>query len=152
MKPGNEKDSQWTQKDEKALQTQTCVLVAVACIFCAAAILFQLFFGGEVLYDKTEGSTTASMATSPMPENSTISDSSSSLLISSEETPIQEKININTATAEELDTLPNIGPVKAEAIIQYREEQGPFYTIEQIQEVDGIGEKTFEKIKDMITI
>ena len=152
MKPGNEKDSQWTQKDEKALQTQTCVLVAVACIFCAAAILFQLYFRGEVLYDKTEGSTTASMATSPMPENSTISDSNSSLPQSSEVNPVQEKINISTATAEELDTLPNIGPVKAEAIIQYREEQGPFYTIEQIQEVDGIGEKTFEKIKDMITI
>ena len=47
---------------------------------------------------------------------------------------------------------PNIGPVKAQAIIQYREEQGPFYTIEQIQEVNGIGEKTFEKIKDMITV
>ena len=62
------------------------------------------------------------------------------------------KININTATAEELETLPNIGPVKAEAIVQYRQEQGPFYTIEQIQEVDGIGEKTFEAIKDMITI
>lgn len=152
MKAGNDNHSQWTQNDEKALQTQTCVLVAVACIFCAAAILFQLFFRGEVLYDKTEESATANVVTSPMPENSTISDSSSSFPTSSEETPVQEKININTATAEELDTLPNIGPVKAEAIIQYREEQGPFYTIEQIQEVDGIGEKTFEKIKDMITI
>ena len=71
-----------------------------------------------MLYDKTEESAAASMATSPMPENSTISDSSSSLPQSSEVTPVQEKININTATAEELDTLPNIGPVKAEAIIQ----------------------------------
>ncbi len=60
-------------------------------------------------------------------------------------------ININTAPAEELDLLPGIGPVIAQRIIDYREQHGPFQSIEDIQEVKGIGEVTFEKIKDRIT-
>lgn len=62
------------------------------------------------------------------------------------------KVNINTATAEELDTLPGIGPAYAERIISYREEHGSFSSIEELQEVSGIGPKTFEKLKDMVSI
>lgn len=61
-------------------------------------------------------------------------------------------ININTAGAEELDSLPGIGPAYAQRIIDYRVENGGFSSIEGIMEVRGIGEKTFEKIKDRITI
>ncbi|WP_279325961.1 helix-hairpin-helix domain-containing protein [Bacillus sp. FJAT-47783] len=61
-------------------------------------------------------------------------------------------ININTATLEELQTLNGIGPSKAEAIISYREENGPFSTIEDIKKVSGIGDKSFEKIKNDISI
>lgn len=60
-------------------------------------------------------------------------------------------VNINTATKEELMTLPSIGESKAENIINYRE-NFKFETIEQIKEVSGIGESLFEKIKDYITI
>ena len=49
-------------------------------------------------------------------------------------------------------TLPGIGPSKAKAIIQYREEHGTFKKIEDLKSVSGIGEKTFEKLKDLITI
>jgi competence protein ComEA len=62
------------------------------------------------------------------------------------------KININTATKEELMTLKGIGQVKAEAIIKYREQYGGFRTIEELINVKGIGEKTIENIKKDIII
>lgn len=63
-----------------------------------------------------------------------------------------EKININTANLEELDTLPEIGPAKAQEIINYRTAFGAFQTIEDIMKVSGIKSATFEKIKDYITV
>lgn len=62
------------------------------------------------------------------------------------------RININEATAEELDLLPGIGPAKARAIIEYRETFGRFETPEQLMEVKGIGKKTFERLKDLIEL
>ncbi len=61
-------------------------------------------------------------------------------------------VNINTATLEELDTLPGIGPVKAQNIIDYRNSNGPFNTIEAIQDVNGIGPVTYENLKELITV
>ena len=61
-------------------------------------------------------------------------------------------ININTATAELLETLPGIGPVLALNIIDYRDANGPFTTIGQLMEVSGIGEKRMEAIWDLVTI
>ena len=63
-----------------------------------------------------------------------------------------EKINLNTATLEELMTLDRIGPKYAQRIIDYRETNGPFEQIEDIMEVKGIGPKTFEANKDKITV
>lgn len=60
-------------------------------------------------------------------------------------------ININTATKEKLLTIPGIGEAKAKAIIAYRETKGKFKTIEDIQNVDGIGSKLYEEIKIYIT-
>ncbi|NMC60449.1 MAG: hypothetical protein GYA51_13850 [Candidatus Methanofastidiosa archaeon] len=62
------------------------------------------------------------------------------------------KININKANLEQLMALPGIGEVKAQAIIDYRTKNGPFKSIQEIMNVTGIGEKTFEKIQDMITV
>ena len=62
------------------------------------------------------------------------------------------KININTATQEELETLPGIGPTTALKIINYRNENGKFKSIEDIKEVSGIGESKFNNIKDIISI
>lgn len=61
------------------------------------------------------------------------------------------KININSATKEELMTLSGIGEARAESIIAYREENGPFQTVEDIMLVSGIKESAFAKIKDRIT-
>ena len=63
-----------------------------------------------------------------------------------------KKVNINTATQEELDALPGIGPSIAAKIIDYREQNGKFNSIEEIKEVSGIGDAKYEKIKDSITI
>lgn len=60
-------------------------------------------------------------------------------------------LNINSATKEELMTLPGIGDIRAESIIKYREESS-FKKIEDLMNISGIGEKTFEALKDLITI
>ena len=62
------------------------------------------------------------------------------------------RVDINLADATLLQTLPKVGPTTAGRIIEYRETQGPFETIEQIQEVKGIGPATFEGIKDLIVV
>lgn len=61
-------------------------------------------------------------------------------------------ININTATQEELETLPSIGEVRAQAILAYREEHGGFRTTDELMEVSGIGEKIFADIAPHITV
>ena len=66
--------------------------------------------------------------------------------------PISGIVNINTATAAELDTLPGIGPVYAGRIIDYRTTNGGFKSPEEIMNVKGIGQKTYDKFKDRITI
>ncbi len=63
-----------------------------------------------------------------------------------------DKININTAGVSALEKLPGIGEVKANAIIQYRKSYGLFKTVHDITRVSGIGEKTFEKLKNLITV
>jgi competence protein ComEA len=62
------------------------------------------------------------------------------------------KVNLNTANEDELATLTNIGKVKAEAIIAYRNENGKFTTVKDLAKVKGIGDKIIEKIKDDVTI
>ncbi|ASA95403.1 MULTISPECIES: helix-hairpin-helix domain-containing protein [Anoxybacillus] len=62
------------------------------------------------------------------------------------------KININTATIEQLQTLQGIGPAKAAAIIAYREEHGSFQKVEDLLNVSGIGSKSLEKIKEQIVV
>jgi len=63
-----------------------------------------------------------------------------------------EKINLNTATLGELTKLKRIGPAYAQRIIDYREKYGPFEKIEDLMKVKGIGQKTFDANKDMITV
>ena len=62
------------------------------------------------------------------------------------------QININTATIEELDTLPGVGEATANKIVNHRSENGEFKSIEEIKNVNGIGDKKFEEIKNLICI
>jgi competence protein ComEA len=64
----------------------------------------------------------------------------------------QAKINLNKADETQLQNLPGIGPSKAAAIIEYRETSGLFKNVEDLKEISGIGDKTFEKLKDLITV
>lgn len=72
--------------------------------------------------------------------------------MSSEVSGTGEKINLNTATREQLMSLPGIGEAKADAVIAYRKERGRFQNIEEIMNINGIKEAVFFKIKDRITV
>ena len=63
-----------------------------------------------------------------------------------------EKVNINSATSEQLQALPGIGPAIAKSIIDYRTKVGKFNKVEEIINVKGVGEKKFQKIKDRLVI
>lgn len=88
-----------------------------------------------------------------------------SIIIPNKDTVVQENlnqdissgnssglININTASESELDTLPGIGPSRAQAIIKYRESNGGFNNIDELKNIKGIGESSFEDLKDKVTI
>ena len=63
---------------------------------------------------------------------------------------VADKVNINTATQTELETLTGIGPSLAEKIIQYRKKNGSFKKVEELKNVSGIGDNKFESIKDEV--
>lgn len=73
-------------------------------------------------------------------------------MVGASPSPSSELININTATAEELQSLPGVGEVTAAAIIEERERGGPFLSPEDIMRVSGIGEKRFERMRDYIGV
>lgn len=62
------------------------------------------------------------------------------------------KVNINTATVAELEALPGIGPAKAEEIVKYRTEKGNFKSADELKNVQGIGDKLYEKISGEIEV
>lgn len=106
---------------------------------------------GEQIYvmSKEEAATSQTIA-SQMPNSSENVNGEAENSISSEET--RTKVNINTASREELMTLSGIGQAKADSIIAYRQANGPFQSIEEIKLIEGIKDGIFLKIKDQITI
>ncbi|MDI6892366.1 MAG: helix-hairpin-helix domain-containing protein [Actinomycetota bacterium] len=92
---------------------------------------------GQKIYVPREGETAPVVSSASGGSNSTVSTG---------------LVNLNTATLDELDTLPGIGPVLAQRIIDYREAHRGFTSISELQEVSGIGPKKFADIKDKVTV
>lgn len=67
-------------------------------------------------------------------------------------TPATTLINLNTATAAELESLPGIGPKVAARIVEYRTKKGSFHKVEELMNVQGIGEKSFLKLRPQLTV
>ncbi len=66
--------------------------------------------------------------------------------------PAGAKVNLNTATAEQLDTLPGVGPVTAQAILGWRQANGRFGSVDDLLDVKGIGEATLAELKDLVVV
>lgn len=124
------------------------IMVALA-LLCAAVIAVIVFMRQSAVTEVDASSRPYTYVTSSKPRYTS---SASDTLSASGTASVSAKININTADAAKLDELPGIGPAKAEAIIKYREENGYFGSIEDIKKVNGIGDKLFENMKDMITV
>lgn len=120
-----------SQKEiEQAQYVQTSILMGVLCLLCAGVILFQTLWPQPITIRENPESPAPSAAASQQ----------------------EGKVDLNTASAQELESLPGIGEKIAQAIVEYREEKGAFQTIRQVMEVEGVGEKTFEAIRDLITV
>ncbi|MBO4446068.1 MAG: helix-hairpin-helix domain-containing protein [Clostridia bacterium] len=117
------------------------VLLGTAILLLAGVILYNVFF------------TEPQVAEPAVAPSETVSAAETTTVSTTETTaPAYTKVNINTATAEELETLSGIGPAKAQAIVAYRETNGPFSSVNELVNVSGIGEKTLAKIIDDITV
>ena len=144
-----------SEKLAKGLKIGTAVVLAAGVI--------AVFFANKVPLKKadiikstdiiSQISTETSQKDVLITDNSTPFTETSELPVSvTESVPENVLININTATAETLQTLSGIGKTKAAAIVEYRETHGVFSDISEITNVSGIGEKTFEKIRNNITV
>jgi len=96
----------------------------------------------QQIYVPYQSDTATPILPTPMPTAASVSTGSSA----------SQRVNINSASASELETLPGIGPALAQRIIDYRVTNGPFNTPEDIIKVRGIGEQTFEELRDLITV
>ncbi|MGA7192267.1 MAG: helix-hairpin-helix domain-containing protein [Anaerolineales bacterium] len=105
--------------------------------------------GQQINIPSLGGSSVVSTVSTPTPLFRVISTSTPS---TSATTTSGSLVNINTATAQQLDALPGIGPVTAQSIITYRQQHGPFQHIEDIMNVPGIGPITFDNMQNKITV
>ena len=122
------------------MKKQGWILVGITGAFLC--LLLGVFIGRNAGKSYLQIDTSQSPTTQVIQTQSTTSQSSESL----------GKININTATSEQLQLLPDIGNVLAQRIIDYREQHGNFSNIEELKNVSGIGDARFAKIKDNITV
>ena len=120
---------------------------------CAGFLLFGLglYFGrttgGTVLYQRPAAASSVAAEAPEAPEEPAAPEETAT-----EPDGMASRVNLNTADAAALESLPGIGPALAQRIIDYRTANGPFQTTAEIQDVRGIGAGIYEKIKDSITV
>lgn len=143
---------------------QSDVLVGVALLLIAAVFAYLGFSQPKVSNDYTVEQTTAQVYS---PEfDTTVQDNSatsqyyenndyevvSSTADNDDGISVSFPLNLNTCTKEELMEIDGIGEVRADAIIAYREKLGGYSSVEQLKDISGIGDKTFEKIAPYVTV
>lgn len=137
------------------------ILIIVALTLCAGILFYNAFFIPQisipsVIYvdanenDERSESSIPSIESENDSNSNNHSDGTENSQNKSAESSL--KVNINTATAEELEKLDGIGPAIAQRIVEYRNTNGKFLSTDEIKNVSGIGEKTFEKFKDDICV
>jgi competence ComEA-like helix-hairpin-helix protein len=129
--------------DEKQVRRESLLMRAAVTATVAALFLCAGYFIGRsqprgmfTIEGDISGLTPVSF-TSPAASPDTISEDG--------------QVNINTATVTELQRLPGVGPAIAQRIVDFREEYGPFISLEDLMHVSGIGERSIERMKDYIT-
>ena len=123
-------------------------MLALAALACLTVVFSLGFFLGRrtVPYEISAQTTRPAATSAVLPPEEAGSDQQAE--------PAEQNgpVNLNTATTEELETLPRIGPALAQRIVDYRAQYGKFSAPEQLMDVDGIGEATFEGLKDLVTV
>lgn len=123
-----------------AARKQTLVLISIALVMIGVILVFVAVKSPRV-YD--EPSTTESAQSVSTEASNAESDTTEEFIY---------PINLNTATADELTMVKGIGDAKASRIIAYREEHGAFNSVEELKEVDGIGDTLYEQIAGSFTV
>lgn len=134
-------------------------LIAAAAVLGAIIIGYNVLFVPQitlntVVYTDLAPSSTAMLPTVSSATTASEPEEEEALRTEEEYEPLPAPalVNLNTATSEELQTLPGVGPVTAQRIVDYRESYGAFQNTNEILEVSGIGQKTFEQLQDLITV
>ena len=147
----------------KSSKRQSLIIIGFGLIILSGIILYFSLSMPKISLDNTIGKTTEQITkyqveqTTDYKGNSTLNDVSNAVTQGqgyNEGAPstVTYPLNLNTCTAEELMTIDGIGEVKASYILEYRDYLGGYTSVEQIKNIKGIGESTFEKISPYLTV
>lgn len=141
------------KKDNKLGKVGNVIDIIIRCVLLVGIVVVLIILiipSNRQMFEIKKDTVSDSVSTDSVSYNISTDDNSET----GASEPVSEdgRININTATAHELRTLDGIGETKAYAIIEYREEHGNFKSVDELVNVSGIGEKTVDRLRDMITV